>query len=569
MPARSALALLLMSISFTAAAQYSRGVNLAGAEFGETVIPGVFNTNYTYNSESSFRYFGAKNLTLIRLPLRWERLQPTLRGPLEVSNLARLRQDIVWAKNHGAKVIIEIHNFGRYKINENGRLNEYILDNFYGGAVKVSGADLADFWGRMSAEFQSDSGVYGYGLMNEPHDMASANWKAISQSALNAIRATGDRKLVLVPGDNYSGAETWTRIHGPASWISDPADNFAYEAHCYFDSDNSGTYVRTYDDELRADPNLATRGPRRLANFIDWIRNNNVRGYLGEYGIPDNDARWNTVLDNFLTSLDAAGFDGTYWAAGEWWGNYPLSVQPRDNFNTDRPQLPTLQAHLAPGSFTTVSAASFSGAVSAPDSLVAGFGAHLESSAVELVDSTGAVFEAPLIFTAPTQINYLIPHNVTPGHIQVTVKNGGSVIASGNLEIDPVAPSLFTANNDGRGIAAAQILRVKSNGSQSYEPVAIFDSTQSKFTPLPIDFGDVSDRLFVLLYGTGFRAASSASLSIGATATPLNYAGPQNQFAGLDQANAELPRSLMGSGEATLIFAADGKQANPVTLSFK
>src|SRR2546429_31114 len=42
-------------------AQYLRGVNLSGAEFGENQIPGTFNRDYTYNSETSFRYFAAKN----------------------------------------------------------------------------------------------------------------------------------------------------------------------------------------------------------------------------------------------------------------------------------------------------------------------------------------------------------------------------------------------------------------------------------------------------------------------------------------------------------------------------
>ena len=45
-----------------------------------------------------------------------------------------------------AKVIIDPHNYGRYKINENGSLNEYVIDNAYGGVTKVSRQDFADFW---------------------------------------------------------------------------------------------------------------------------------------------------------------------------------------------------------------------------------------------------------------------------------------------------------------------------------------------------------------------------------------------------------------------------------------
>ena len=50
-----------------------RGVNLCGAEFGETVLPGAAGTHYTWNSEATYQYFAAKGLSLIRLPVRWER----------------------------------------------------------------------------------------------------------------------------------------------------------------------------------------------------------------------------------------------------------------------------------------------------------------------------------------------------------------------------------------------------------------------------------------------------------------------------------------------------------------
>ena len=567
---KSSAALLLFLMATSSFGQYSRGINLAGAEFGENNLPGTLGHDYTFNSETTYRYFGAKNLNLIRLMLRWERLQPVLRGPLDANYLAGVKNNVAWAKAHGDRVILDIHNYGRYKITENGVLTTYTLDNVYGGVVKVSGADLADLWGRVAVEFRNEPAVYAYDLMNEPHDMGSASWKSISQAALMAIRATGDRKLVVVPGDNWSSAEQWARTHGPSGWIVDPALNFAYEAHQYFDRDSSGTYALTYDQELALNPNLATSGATRVAPFINWLTGNNVRGYLGEYGVPNTDARWLTVLDSVLGALDAAGLDGTYWAAGEWWGDYQLSVQPANNFTTDRPQLPVLQGHLTPGSLTTVSAASSSGFVFAPDSLVSGYASGMSpTAAVDLVDGAGMKTPAPVLYASASQVNYLVPASVTLGRLSVVVRDGDRVLAQGSLELDSTAPALFTANGDGRGVAAAQIVRVKSSGAQSYEAVAQFDSGQDRFVPAPIDFGDSTDRLFLLLYGTGFRNASAATLHIGTTAVPLQYAGKQPQFLGLDQANAELPRSLAGTGAVVVAFTADGKPANPVTLLFR
>ncbi len=305
-----------------------RGVNLAGAEFGEDNLPGVYGRDYTYNSEATFRYFAAKGLNLIRLCLRWERLQPVLLGPLDAENLGYLRQNLDWARSSGASVILDIHNFGRH-----------------GGAITAA-ADLADVWRRLSTEFRHEPVVYGYGLMCEPHDLGDADWKTISQTALMAIRRNGDEKLVLVPGDDWSSAYRWEDAHGPEGWIVDPSKNFRYEAHLYFDSDESGGYTASYDEELAHNPELPGIARTRLAPFLAWCRANGVEGFLGEYGVPDTDSRWLPILDDLLTALDDAEFDGTYWAAGEWWGDYPLSVQPHGNFNADRPQMAVLERHL-------------------------------------------------------------------------------------------------------------------------------------------------------------------------------------------------------------------------------
>lgn len=302
-----------------------RGVNLCGAEFGETVIPGDAGTHYTWNSEASYRYFASKGLPLIRLPVLWERLQPECYGALDAGYLAGLLDNLAWAGAAGCRVIVDLHNFGRYR----GR--------------PAGAAELADLWVRLAAELAAAPAIHGWGLMNEPHDLGPVDWKQVSQLALSAIRAAGDTRLVLVPGDGWSSARRWPELRGPTGWIDDPADNFAYEAHLYCDHDGSGRYRRSYDEELARDPALALRGPARLEPFAAWCHANGVRGYLGEYGVPDDDPRWNQVLENLLAALDAWGFDGTCWAAGEWWGAYRLSVQPSDG--ADRPQMAVLAAH--------------------------------------------------------------------------------------------------------------------------------------------------------------------------------------------------------------------------------
>lgn len=329
---------LVPMVSTAATVSYNRGVNIAGPESNSSVIPGQENTNYTFNNDATFNYFANKGLKTIRIPILWERIQPTLNGALATGYLNSLKNNITWAKSHNAKVVIDVHNYGRNA----GRV--------IGVDANVPISSFTDLWVKLSNEFKSETGIYAYDLMNEPHGMGTGvnDWKVISQAAVTAIRNNGDNQMILVEGTSYSNAAGWESKNGSAtSWITDPANNFMYSAHCYFDYNQSGTYTKTYDEELAGNRNLAYVGKARVMDFINWCTKNNVRGFIGEYGVPNNDARWNVVLENFMDTIDAYGLDGTYWAGGIWWGGYPLSVQPTNNYTTDAPQMSVLLNHLS------------------------------------------------------------------------------------------------------------------------------------------------------------------------------------------------------------------------------
>jgi endoglucanase len=251
------------------------------------------------------------------------------------------------AAEHGARVVLDLHNYGRYRLSIFGKPQTLIIDQRVAGAIAVSRGHLADLWLRLAEAFAGESAVFGFGLMNEPHDMGGANWKDVSQVAVEAIRRANRDVPVIVAGDAWSGAHSFADANGPKAWIEDPAGAVIYEAHCYFDADASGRYQRSYADELASDPALPRRGAQRIGAFLAWLRHNGARGFLGEFGIPAHDSGWQAVLRNMLTALPACDFPACYWAAGEWWGAYPLSVHPTANFGSPAPQLALLKELLA------------------------------------------------------------------------------------------------------------------------------------------------------------------------------------------------------------------------------
>src|SRR4051812_7702949 len=65
------------------------GVSLAGADFGETTLPGTYNSNYTYPTTAEVNYFIGKGMNTFRIPFRWERLQRTANGAFDATELGR------------------------------------------------------------------------------------------------------------------------------------------------------------------------------------------------------------------------------------------------------------------------------------------------------------------------------------------------------------------------------------------------------------------------------------------------------------------------------------------------
>lgn len=196
----------------------------------------------------------------------------------------------------------------------------------------------------------------------------------------------------------------------------------------------------------------------------------------------------------------------------------------------------------------------------------------LNGTTVKIRDSAGVEWLAALFFVSPTQINYQIPPGTAAGVATVTVTSSSGALSVGTIQIATVAPGLFSANASGQGLAAAVALRVKSNGAQTYEPIARFDTTINRMVATPIDLGPAGEQVFLILYGTGLKFRSSlaaVTAKIGGADASVSFAQAQGSLTGLDQVNALIPRSLLGRGEVDVVLTVDGKAANTVWVSIK
>ncbi|MEP7273853.1 MAG: Ig-like domain-containing protein, partial [Acidobacteriota bacterium] len=247
----------------------------------------------------------------------------------------------------------------------------------------------------------------------------------------------------------------------------------------------------------------------------------------------------------------------------------------------------------------TISGANFRNVV-APDSIVASFGSQLATglkvaetvplptqllgTVVTVTDSTGIGYVAPLLFVSPGQINYIMPAQLTAGTGIVSVRSGGGQTSTGPVQIAAVSPAIFTANQNGVGVPAADVLRVLSNGQQQTESPFTPGPDQT-FIPKAINLGPTGERVFLILYLTGLRnapntdgnaangSAENVNVLLGGVLQRPLYAGPQGSFAGLDQINLEIPRTLLdasiaGSKLLEISVKVDGfSDSNPVEIA--
>jgi uncharacterized protein (TIGR03437 family) len=187
-----------------------------------------------------------------------------------------------------------------------------------------------------------------------------------------------------------------------------------------------------------------------------------------------------------------------------------------------------------------------------------------------VTDSAGVQRNAPLLYVAPGQINFLVPDNVAPGMATFAV-GGGTVAQSFTAMVQPVAPTLFSMSGTGSGVAAALAVAVQAGNPQLQSPVPVFQCGNTGCIAVPIDLG-VDQPVYVSFYGTGIRnrtSLASAAVTINGVGVPVLYAGPAPNYLGLDQVNVGLPLVLRGSGEVNVVLTADGQASNVVTINVR
>ncbi|WP_434775553.1 cellulase family glycosylhydrolase [Pseudomonas oryzihabitans] len=294
------------------------GLNFSGATFAAQVLPGVNDRNFIFPAESHFQQWSAKGVKLVRFPILWERLQPSMGANLDPAYAALVDRTLGYAQKYGVKVILDLHNYARYQ----GKVI---------GAGEVPYEAFQNLMTRIAQRWGTHQALYGYDIMNEPHDAVS-NWPIAAQYGINGVRAVDSTHPIFIEGNGWADTTRWPQWNDALLKLNDPANNLIFMAQAFFDTNlNVASLAPNY-------------GVERLKPFVTWLKANNKRGFIGGFGVPDTDARWLPILDSMLAYLKQNCIPATYWAAGPGWGTYNQAVEPING--KERPQWAVLAKYL-------------------------------------------------------------------------------------------------------------------------------------------------------------------------------------------------------------------------------
>lgn len=193
------------------------------------------------------------------------------------------------------------------------------------------------FWNELAGRYVKNEKVI-FGIMNEvcqnptsynisltdntqPHDMPTSLVLENDQAAINGIRNSGAKQLILAPGNGYTGGHAWnssaaTQGDAPSAdylyMIQDPLNNTAIDIHEYLDEDFSGSHVECVHSY-----------PSELGFLTSWLKQYGLKAMITEIG-GSYDPTCTTLLKQALNYMhDNPEYIGwTAWAAGPLWGQY-------------------------------------------------------------------------------------------------------------------------------------------------------------------------------------------------------------------------------------------------------
>ena len=421
--------------------------------------------------------------------------------------------------------------------------NLYIADFTNNRVRKVSGGTITTVAGNGLSGYSGDGGLAASAQINGPTGVAvdSNGNLYIADLNNNVVREVTGGKIMTVAGSGLPGVggdggpATAALVGSPAGIAVDTSGNL-------YIANGSATVRKVYAN----------------TGFITTIAGNGTNGYTGDGG----SAPFGEL--NGPVSLAVTSTGNVYVADSAnnairllIFGGYELSIAAAVNAASN------LTGPVSGGEVVVFYGAGMSPAGFTVNS-VGPSGLYPTSVAGVTVNFGG--YQAPILYVSPTQINVVVPFEVSGATAQVFIQYQGQFSSPFPVSLAQSTPGIFTANLSGQGLAAAVN---DENGSFSYNSAAhpanagdfveIYLTGAGQTTPAGVDGQP---------YAGPAACVLPASISIGGTTVVPQYCGGvPGEIPGLTQINVPIPTGLT-AGLVPISVTVGGVSTQPgVTIA--
>ena len=228
------------------------------------------------------------------------------------SRLDNLENVLRWAEARGMKIVVDLHTVPGGKRAKDGQMNMFENDVFADAFI--------DTWRRIAARFKGDPAIYGFDLVNEPHqkERVRNDYWTLQRRAAEAVREIDPDTPIIVESDGSDAPSAY-------SWLSPlRMDNVIYQVHVYAPMlfTHQGVHGRSTgekwpDPERKWNKDFLRETLRPVREFA--LRHD-AKIYVGEFSA----ITWAEGAENYLRDcielFEEYGWDWTYHAFREWKG---------------------------------------------------------------------------------------------------------------------------------------------------------------------------------------------------------------------------------------------------------
>jgi len=158
------------------------------------------------------------------------------------------------------------------------------------------------------------------------------------------------------------------------------------------------------------------------------------------------------------------------------------------------------------------------------------------------------------------QINFQVPFEVAPGNAVLLVQSPSGTSAEYSLSVAAAAPGIFQYNNRALATNGLGPLNTADAPASVGSVLVVYLTGIGGVTATPPD-GAATPAIPLA------KAELSASASIGGVSAPLKFLGLTPGFAGLAQANVQVPP--LSTGDYPLVITVNGVASEPATVSVR